>query len=152
MYLFVGATSVGVDLGLLVALREGAGVPVWAAATIGYWSSVVVNFTLNRRISFRDRPGGRTALIRFSILLGLNWFLTLVAVSAAVHLGWSYAVGKVGAVAVLTILNYTAYSRWVFAEQRVHHELPRPTDAVASPTGGVGKGGSPKAADLDGPS
>lgn len=118
-YLVVGATSTAVDLGLLVLLHEGAGAALWVAATFGYWSSVIVNFTLNRHVSFGDRPGGRTAVVRFGVLLGVNWTLTLLAVSAAVHLGWPYAVGKVGVVGLLTVLNYTAYSRWVFAVRQV---------------------------------
>lgn len=114
-YLAVGVASVGVDLGLLVLLREGARTPVWVAATGGYWGSVLVNFTLNRRVSFRDRPAGRTAMGRFGVLLGLNWCATLLAVQSAVYLGVPYTAGKAAAIVLLALLNFTAYSRWVFA-------------------------------------
>lgn len=139
-YRLVGVTSVGVDLGLLVLRRARAGAPLWAAATVGFWSSVVVNCTLNRTVSFRDRRGGPTALARFGVLLGVNWLLTLVGVTARVHLGWPYTVGKVGIMPLLTVLDYTACSRWVFAEQPGRTAVGRT----------VGGGKSVAAVDFDG--
>ena len=48
-YLVIGGLSFVVDLGLLLLLSGPGGLPVWLAATVGYWTSVLVNFGLNRR-------------------------------------------------------------------------------------------------------
>jgi putative flippase GtrA len=116
VYIGIGAISFAVDFGCLVALHELAGAPVWLAATTGYWSSVVVNYALNRTVAFRDRTPPATSVARYGLLLGVNWLATLAIITTADALGLGYLVGKVAAVLVLTTLNYVAYSRWVFAD------------------------------------
>jgi putative flippase GtrA len=116
-YLVVGFTSFGVDFGVLVGLREGLGVAVWIATTAGYWTSVGFNYVLNRRVSFGDRRTSAASLWRYGVLLAVNWVATLLIVHVAEVVGVGYALGKVAAVGALTLLNFVAYSRWVFADQ-----------------------------------
>lgn len=114
-YLVVGVLSFGTDFGLLLLLREGFTAPVWIAGTVGYWASVAINYGLNRVIAFGDRVANRTSVLRYGILLGLNWGVTLAVLNFAGLLGVSYLLGKVAAVALLMAVNYIAYARWVFS-------------------------------------
>lgn len=113
-YLVVGVASFGTDFGLLLLLRGGFGVPVLVAGTISYWASVTVNYGLNRVVSFADRAATRSSVLRYGILLGVNWAVTLVVLDVAGLVGISYLLAKVAAVVMLTALNYVAYARWVF--------------------------------------
>lgn len=113
-YLAVGVGSFGADFGLLLLLREGFGTPVWVAGTVGFWVSVAVNYGLNRVIAFGDRAATRASLFRYAVLLGINWLVTLGVLNLAGVVGVGYLFGKVTAVALLMVLNYVAYARWVF--------------------------------------
>jgi putative flippase GtrA len=114
-YLAIGFLSLGVDFGLLVIFRQIEGAPVWLAGTLGYSASVVVNYGLNRVVSFGDRTVGRASVVRYGILLGLNWATTVFLLDLAQSLGVIYLLGKVLAVGMLAVVNFVLYSRWVFA-------------------------------------
>jgi putative flippase GtrA len=112
-YLVVGVVSFGTDFGLLLLFREGFGTPVWVAGTVSYWTSVIVNYGLNRAVAFADRPSSGASLMRYGVL-GLNWTVTLAVLDLADLVGVSYLLAKAAAVLGLTALNYVAYARWVF--------------------------------------
>ena len=115
-YLAVGVLSFAVDFGLLLFLRQVAHEPLWLAGTAGYWTSIVVNYGLNRMVSFRGRVVGRASFLRYGALLAVNWLTTVLLLDLAQSLGISYLVGKILAVGVLAVVNFVLYSRWVFAD------------------------------------
>lgn len=114
VYLAVGVASFGTDFGLLLLLRGGFGAPIGVAVTVSYWTSVTVNYGLNRTIAFGDRMSNRASVLRYAALLGVNWMVTLAVLYLAGLLGVDYLLGKVAAVAFLMAVNYVAYARWVF--------------------------------------
>lgn len=114
-YLVIGGLSYVVDAGLLLALSAGPGVPLWAAASAGYWTSVLVNFGLNRLV-FHVAGGGpvhRHAL-RYGALLALNYVVTLVVLEVGTGLGVPVLAAKTFAVALTTCWNFVLYRVWVF--------------------------------------
>lgn len=112
-FLVVGGTSAVIDLGLLIALRELAGMPIPIATTIGFWTGLVYNFTLNRAWSFgADRVG--TPFVKYLIVVGLNYLLTLAIVTGGHELGIAYAAAKVFAQGFGAMFTFVAYDRWVF--------------------------------------
>jgi len=90
-------------------------VPVWLAATVGYWASVVVNFGLNRR-TMATKPGRlRGQSVRYAVLLAANYGFTLLVLLLGAEFNVPVIISKCVAVGLCTIANYVLYRRWVFA-------------------------------------
>ena len=113
-YLAVGVAGFIVDFGLLVLFREVVGTPVWLAATIAFWGSLAVVFLTNKYVTFGARGAGHRQLVRYFILLGINYVATLAVLQLAEATGLGYQLGKVISVALTTIWNFFAYQHWVF--------------------------------------
>lgn len=114
VYVAVGLAGFAVDFGLLVLFREVVGTPVWLAATIAFWSSLAVVFLTNKFVTFDARGSGHRQLIRYFVLLGVNYLATLGVIYLAERTGLGYQIGKIAAVGMTTIWNYFAYQLWVF--------------------------------------
>jgi putative flippase GtrA len=114
VYIGVGLVGFCVDFGLLVFFREVIGTPVWVATTIAFWASLAVVFLSNKYLTFGARGMGHRQLIRYFMLLGVNYVATLGIIALAQRIGVGYQVGKVAAVALTTVWNYLAYQLWVF--------------------------------------
>lgn len=116
LYLSIGALSYAVDAGLLVLTTGPFGAPTWLGTTIGFWTSVIVNFALNRTV-FARRAGPTSMAAhtaRYGALLGVNYLVTLLIVSVGVSWGWPALVPKTFAVALTTTWNFLLYRTWVF--------------------------------------
>jgi putative flippase GtrA len=122
LYIGVGLVGFCVDFGLLLLFREVFGTPIWAAATIAFWASLAVVFLSNKYLTFGARGMGHRQLVRYFVLLGINYLATLGIIAVAQRIGVGYQVGKVAAVAVTTVWNYLAYQLWVFRERAVASE------------------------------
>ncbi|WP_247600779.1 GtrA family protein [Cellulomonas hominis] len=115
-FLAVGVASYLVDTGLLLLISGPLGGPLWLATTIGFWTSVVLNFSLNRTVFTGSRSSGRLAvqMVRYGLLLGLNYLVTLGIVTAGVAWGLPAVVPKTFAVGLTFAWNFVAYRWWVF--------------------------------------
>ncbi|WP_298804259.1 GtrA family protein [uncultured Pseudokineococcus sp.] len=113
-YLFVGGLSYIIDLGLFLLLGRGLGWGVVPAATVGYWTSVMVNFCLNRSVVFSSTHRLRRGAVRYGLLLLANYLATLGIVTGLVSLGTADALAKTTAVAVIAVWNFFLYRAWVF--------------------------------------
>lgn len=116
-YLAVGGASAAVDIVALVLLRELAGVPVGAAAAIGWAAGVIVNYVLSARVTFAV-DASPAAARRYLVLLALNVGVTVSLVDGLHRAGAPYLPVKVALLVVLAVFNYAVYSRWVFAQGR----------------------------------
>jgi putative flippase GtrA len=114
VYLGVGLAGFAVDFGLLVLLREVFAAPVWLAATVAFWASLAVVFLTNKYVTFDARGTGPRQLVRYFVVLGINYLVTLGVLALAERIGVGYQIGKVAAVAMTTVWNYFAYEFWVF--------------------------------------
>lgn len=114
-FLVVGGLSAVIDLGGLIALRELAGLPVPVATTIAFWTSLLVNFALNRAWSFgAGQHPAAAPFARYMVLVAANYTATLVIVTGGDAIGVPYALAKVVAIGLGAIGTYLAYDRWVF--------------------------------------
>jgi putative flippase GtrA len=119
-YVIVAIVAFVVDLGLAMALREGAGLPVWLAAAISFIIVGVATYFVHEHWTFR-RAESRTSSRRFArnMTASMAAFTTRVGIIAtmeAVHnpeaLLAAVYIG-VGAAASLTV-NYLLNRFWVF--------------------------------------
>jgi putative flippase GtrA len=117
-YVGVGVAGFVVDFGLLVLFREVVGTPIWLATSIAFWASLAVVFLCNKYVTFGARGMGHQQLLRYFILLGINYVITLGIVALAERTGVGYQWGKVVSVALTTSWNYFAYQFWVFRVSR----------------------------------
>lgn len=113
-YIAVGVAGFAVDFGLLLLFREVVGTPVWVAATIAFWGSLAVVFLSNKYLTFGAQGSSRHQLLRYFILLGVNYLVTLGVLYVAERTGLGYQIGKIASVAMTTVWNYFAYQLWVF--------------------------------------
>lgn len=126
IYLAVGVTGFVVDFGLLVLFREVVGTPVWVAATIAFWGSLAIVFLTNKYVTFGARGAGHRQLVRYFVLLGINYLATLAVLDLAERSGLGYQIGKVVAVGMTTAWNFVAYQHWVFRKPK--ESRPRSED------------------------
>jgi dolichol-phosphate mannosyltransferase len=109
-------------MGLLWILKRFAGLPLLLSSAISIESSIISNFILNDRFTFRDRrlSGTRSfvqRLYKFNMVslaglvinIGLLWLLTNV-------FGTYYLLSNVIGIAVATLWNYLANRSWTWKE------------------------------------
>lgn len=113
-FLLVGGGSAAVDTGLLWLLHGAFGVWLPLATFLGVATSNVVNFLLNRNWVFSSSGAAAGQAVRYLLLVGLNWVVTVLAVAGLAGLGLNYLVARVSVLVVLTVLNFLAYRFWVF--------------------------------------
>ncbi len=107
-YAACGGTAAVVDFSLLYALTELAGVWYWTSACMAYLAGMIVNYTLNKYVNFKNRSrrivpqftvfaavAAAGLLLNQSILLvlvewGNIWYMSAKVVAAAVVLCWSF--------------------------------------------------------------
>lgn len=116
-FLVTGGLAYLVDTGALLSLHELANWPLPWATTGAYVGAFALTFMLNRTWVF-DAPSGAMGpqLVRYLILVGLNYLLTLLLVLGLAALGLPVVVAKTISVAVIAVLNFFAYRSFVFAD------------------------------------
>lgn len=114
-YLLAGGVCFLLDFGLLALLHEVFGWPTWLSAGISFLVSFAFTYSIQRMFSFSSRaPHGR-ALVKYTILVGINTVATIAIVALVDKSALSWAGGKVIATLITTAWNYFAYRYWVFA-------------------------------------
>ncbi|MBG0565204.1 GtrA family protein [Actinoplanes aureus] len=113
-FLLVGGLSYAFDVGVLVLLHGVLGMPLALATSVSFMSALLVNFGLNRVFAFQSTSLVGTALLRYLVLVLVNYVTTLLLVTGLTALGLSYVVSKTVATILNAVMNYEAYRRWVF--------------------------------------
>ncbi|WP_210650127.1 GtrA family protein [Nocardioides sp. SYSU D00065] len=124
-FALVGVVNTAIDL-VLFAVLSTAGCGLLLANTVSTSAGMAFSFAANRAFSFRSTASVRSTLGPFLAvtLVGLWVLHPLVIWAAAAVLGGlgvpavpALLLGKVAAVAVGLVWNYTWYGRVVFAER-----------------------------------
>ncbi len=119
-FALVGASGVGVNLGLLWLLTETGGLFYLASAAIAIEISIITNFILNNYFTFADRrqPGVDTflkRLFKFNTVslggLGINLAILWLLTSG---LGMFYMLSNLIGIAAATLWNYLANNWWTW--------------------------------------
>jgi putative flippase GtrA len=114
----VGGLATALHYLILIALVEGAGLDASLASACGYALSTLVNYALNRRLTFRSRRSHSSALPRFLWLAVVGLAINTAAVwLLAQVLGLHYLVAQVAATALTLCWNFLAARHWAFAPQ-----------------------------------
>lgn len=122
----VGILTNVVYFGALYCSRPLMGLPLWLASGISYALSMLVNYLLQRRVTFRsDRPhveaGARYLGVQLTAL-GLNSLLLDLLVT---RLGAHFALGQGVALVVTTSWSYICQKLWVFKRGARGANAPR---------------------------
>lgn len=118
-YLLVGAVSYGLDIGILTLCWHVLGLPLWLSTSIGFWVSFVANFLLSRHWTFGAGDlAPRGQLARYGVLVGINYVVTILAVTALYRAGVGVVVARTITLATLTLSTFLIYRSWVFAQKK----------------------------------
>jgi putative flippase GtrA len=114
-YLFVGVSTIVLDVAILAFLKEILNFKLEIAASISYWLSIAYNFTMNRWWTFSAQEAKSVAehAVLYISLLIFNYFYTIVAVrflSSYIH----YSLAKVIIILAATTWTYPLYKRFIF--------------------------------------
>jgi len=126
-FLMVGASGVGVNLGVLWLVAVAAGGPAWLGWAAGVEASIVTNFLLNRSVTWRDRAESGSR----AVAEGARYHVASLAGVAANALGFAVLIaiglplllaGTAGIGAGVTT-NFLGARAWVFKARSAQPEL-----------------------------
>ena len=118
-FCIVGVICTVIDFGVMIFLREVAGVYYLVASGISFAVSVVVNYLLSMKYVFCSKKDSSKTreFILFVVLsvigLGLNQAIMWAAVDG---LGISYILSKAGATAIVMVYNFV--TKKIFLEEK----------------------------------
>jgi len=130
-FLAVGVLSYGVDIGGLYLLHGQAHVRLWLATAAAFTVSLVVNFALNRTVTFAAGAGVHQQAVRYLTLVVASLLATIGIVTGLTALGTPYLVSKTTSTAVLACVNFFAYRHWVFRDSDTHESVVASTEGFA---------------------
>ncbi|WP_229207482.1 MULTISPECIES: GtrA family protein [unclassified Duganella] len=113
LYLIGGVLSAALDVGLMQLLIIG-GMAQLLAVSLGFIAGFLFNYSFHARLTFRH--ASRTAFVRYILLVGANYLLTMAIVALALGLGGSALAGKLVALPLVAANGYLLGKHWVFAK------------------------------------
>jgi putative flippase GtrA len=117
-FVLVGGLATVLHYLILIALVNGAGADATIASTIGYALSTLVNYALNRRVTFRSQRRHGSALPRFLTLALVGLVINAAMVwLLAERLEIYYLIAQVAATTLTLLWNFIAARHWAFAPQ-----------------------------------
>lgn len=117
-FLIVGGSSVLIDIGLLIVLKEKFNFhPAFAIATNQIFV-VTYNFLLNKYWSFKTKKMAIKQFSRYLILVFFN-YLTSIGLMYLLYdrFGINYKIARVFSIALLCIINFIFYKHWVYKKK-----------------------------------
>jgi putative flippase GtrA len=115
-FVIAGGIATVVQYAILLALTSSGAVQPLVASSIGFMASATVNYSLNRRFTFRSDVGYLAGLERFGIIAGAGLALNGVVMAAGMDLaGMNYISAQLVATAVVLLWNFHANRLWTFS-------------------------------------
>ena len=111
-FIVVGMVSAVVDLGSLYILIL-LGVGQYFAITAAFFIGLGFNLFLHARFTFKSALGIENVL-RFLLVVGMNYAVTLCFVFASQHLGQNYIFGKVVSLLLVAFHGFLWSKNWAF--------------------------------------
>lgn len=114
-FLVVGVLATAIHYSILLLLVQIFGFAPVLASSIGFSVSAVVNYLVNRRVTFSSSRGHAGAVPRFVIVALVGLSLNSGVVWLFAHeLGWYYVLAQVIATGVAIFWNFFANKYWTF--------------------------------------
>lgn len=135
-FLIVGVVSFGIDLGLLMVLHEIAGVELWIATPVAFVTSLIFNFLLQRRYTFKATNKSHVSAVKYGLLVVFNILATDVIVLFFAGTDLTYATGKVVSTASTMAWNFFIYKYWIFPSSKPSEAALRKATAGVEPAHG----------------
>lgn len=120
MFLLIGGLCTGLQYLILVLLVHYNSTDPTLASSIGFVISAVVNYLLNRRMTFQSGAPHRRAAPRFIIVASSGLLLNAVIMLIGTNiLNWNYLLVQIVATVIVLFFNYIAHRSWSFSEDGV---------------------------------
>lgn len=116
IYVSVGVLCAVIDVGLMHLLLH-FDVHYIAATTAGFFTGFVVNFILHTRITF-GASYSHGVLMRFSTVVALNYFLSVLIVFVSQKLWLMPVLGKLVSLPLVAINGFLLSRYWVFKNKQ----------------------------------
>ncbi|MFZ2310919.1 MAG: GtrA family protein [Patescibacteria group bacterium] len=115
-YIFFAGTATVVDVGLLYVLTDMAGLKYLISSVISYCAGMVVNYSLNKLLNFKDR--NKKIFRQFSIffavaLIGLLFNQLIIVFLVELFKIW-YMIAKIISVLLVMIWSFWAHKNITF--------------------------------------
>lgn len=112
VYLFVGMLTTIVDVGTLQTLLW-LGYNITFSVTVAFALATVFNYVTHQRVTFRaDHSFG--TIVRYGILLGVNYTITLLCTHAGERYVDSALIGKLISLPIVTTIGFLCGKYWIF--------------------------------------
>jgi putative flippase GtrA len=116
-FLMVGSVATALQYAILVLLVESAGWKAATASAAGFAISAVVNYTLNRKLTFASDTAHAVSAPRFATVagtgLGINWGAMKLLTEV---LGIHYLLAQVLATSGTLVWNFVGNKCWAFRD------------------------------------
>jgi putative flippase GtrA len=116
IYIGVGVLSAIVDIGTMQTLLWLA-VDHRIAVTVGFGVGLVFNYLCHERFTFRAKRSTAT-LVRFAVLVLMNYGLTLLCVQLGIALLDSVLAGKLASLPIIAANGFLWGRYWIFRQRR----------------------------------
>lgn len=115
VFSMMGALGTACHYLVLVSLVQFLGLGPAYATTMGYATGAIVNYVLNRRVTFRSQRSHGIALPRYVtiVLAGLIINTTMMILLNRV-IGLHYLISQVVSTGVVLVVNFVLSKFWVF--------------------------------------
>ncbi|WP_130866682.1 GtrA family protein [Acidipropionibacterium timonense] len=114
-YCIINGLGFLLDISLLALFYQGVRLPYSLAVSLGYGTSVVYGFIVNRWLNFQAHGHVGRQSGRYAVTIALNYLIFIVAFSTLLHhLGVQAQVARVVSAAMEGIFVYVMMSLWVF--------------------------------------
>lgn len=115
LYIFVGATSAILELGLFQFFVSSGLFGIEISNITAIVLSTVYNFALNGRITFRTQANKLLCFAKYMALFLFNMAFTTIAISYLSSLGIEPLIAKVATMCCVVAWNFVLYRKFVFA-------------------------------------
>jgi len=112
VFCFVGIFSTIMDLSILLGLVQLKVLPL-IAVTISFMAGMLVNILLHAYLTFRTHLNNQR-VVRFLMILCINYAFTLGTVLIFEQLGFNYLMGKIVSLPVIAIHGFLWSRLWIF--------------------------------------
>lgn len=113
LHVATGVLAVAAHYTLMGLLLWG-GLSALGSSALGFIAGATVRFSLSKHIVFRSQVANAPALVRFLIVLAIQFLANLGLLATLLWLGLSILAAQLITTGSLTVINYLAYRVWVF--------------------------------------